>query len=80
MIYTNYIQNVSHILTNVLQNVSDIWHTFVHKMYTKCIQFLSGLVFIWSCPDGLDKSCKYRGQLSLKNLKVLEQMHWLNLS
>ena len=38
------------------------------------------LVFIWSCPDVLYKSYKYRGQFSLKNLKALEQMHWLNIS
>ena len=38
------------------------------------------LVFIWSCPEALYKSCKYRGQFSLKNLKALEQMHLLNLS
>ena len=38
------------------------------------------LVFAWFWPDCLYISWKYRGQVSLKNLKALEQRCWLNLS
>ena len=41
LINTKYIQNVSHILTNVLQNVLQILTHFciqnVYKIYTKCL-------------------------------------------
>ena len=52
-----------------------------HLLLDGCFSFkMEDVVFIWSCPDGLYKSYKYRGKFSLKNLKVLEQMHSLKLS
>ena len=43
--------------------------------------FLTGdLVFAWFWSDCLYISWKNRGQVSLKNLKALEQRYWLNLS
>ena len=52
-----------------------------HVLLDGCSSFKTeDLVLIWFLPDGLYKSYKYRGQFSLKNLKALEQMYWLNLS
>ena len=46
-----------------------------------CFSFKTeDLVFAWFWPDCLYISWKYRGQVSSKNLKGLEQRYWLNLS
>ena len=46
-----------------------------------CFSFKTeDLVFAWFWPDCLYISWKYRGQVSLKNLKALEQRYWLNFS
>ena len=37
-------------------------------------------IFAWFWPDCVHVSWKYRGQVSLKNLKVVEQRYWLKLS
>ena len=52
-----------------------------HVLLDGCFSFKTeDLIFSWYYPNGLCKSYKYRRQFSLKNLKTLEQMHWLNLS
>ena len=54
--------------------------SFNGLIFDGCFSFkMEDLAFIWSRPKGLYKSCKCKGQFSLKNLKALEQMHWLNL-
>ena len=52
-----------------------------HVFLKGCFSFKTeDLVFAWFWPDCLYISWKYRGQVSLKNLKALEQRYWLNLS
>ena len=52
-----------------------------HGFLIVCFSFKTeDLVFAWFWPDCLYISWKYRGQVSLKNLKALEQRYWLNLS
>ena len=51
-----------------------------HVLLDGCFSFKTkDVVFIWSCPDGIYKSYKYRAEFLLKNLKALEQMHSLKL-
>ena len=73
------------IISNMWENCSKLLVLNVfwpeHLLLDRCFSFKTeDLVFIWSCPEGLYKSCKFGGQISLKNSKALEQMHWLNLS
>ena len=52
-----------------------------HVFLKGCFSFKTeDLVFAWFWPDCLCMSWKYRWQVSLKNLKALEQGYWLHLS
>ena len=52
-----------------------------HVFLKGCFSFRKeDLVFAWFWPDCLYISWKYRGQVSLKILKALEQRYWLNPS
>ena len=52
-----------------------------HVFLKGCFSFKTeDLVFAWFWPDCQYVSRKYRDQVYLKNLKVLEQRYWLNLS
>ena len=51
-----------------------------HVFLKECFSFKTeNLAFAWFWPDCLYTSWKYRGQVSLKILKALEQRYWLNL-
>ena len=51
-----------------------------HVFLKGCFSFKTeDLVFAWFWPDCQYVSRKYRDQVYLKNLKVLEQRYWLNL-
>ena len=52
-----------------------------HVFLKGCFTFKTeNLAFAWFWPNCLYISWKNRGQVSLKNLKALEQRHWLNIS
>ena len=43
-----------------------------HVFLDGCFSFKTqDLVYIWSCPDGLHKSYKYRGQFPLQKFKSI---------
>ena len=58
---------------------TSFWPEYV--FFKRCFSFKTeDLILAWFWPDCLYISWKYRGQVSLKNLKALEQRYWLNLS
>ena len=69
------------------QTVPNYWRQIGQFVWTEHV-FLkerfsfktADLVFAWFWPDCLCKSWKYRGKVSLKNLKALEERYWSNLS